>query len=95
MCMGEGDREMKAIRWILLYGFIALVGGIVFAALWIRLPALWIINLPEPVWLDLMDLFDAHCCESAHDLQFLIAIVFGTLLTSLFILTIHLVKKLW
>lgn len=77
----------------MLYVVAFLVSSLGFAALWVRTPALWVINLPEPAWIYLMDLFDAHCCESAADVELLVAIVFGAIFTSLIAFTIHIVKK--
>jgi hypothetical protein len=86
---------MKKLLWIFLYGLIALLGGLVFAALWSRIPALWVINLPDVAWIYLQNLFDAHCCESAHDLQITVAILFGALITGLCLWIIRILIKRW
>lgn len=86
---------MKKLIWVFLYSFIALLGGLLFAALWSRIPALWVINLPDAAWIYLQNLFNATCCERAHDLQTTVAILFGTLITGLCLWAIRVLIKRW
>ena len=60
--------------------------SLAFAALWVRSPSLWFINLPDPAWNFLADSFGATCCESAADLEFLVGTIFGFLFAIIFLI---------
>ena len=67
------SRTVKSIlvtMWIVAF-------SVVFAAIWLRSPALWFINLPESVWKFLTSVFGASCCESVADLEVVVGIGFG------------------
>lgn len=58
--------------WVIIF-------SIVFAAIWLRTPSLWFINLPEPVWSVLTNTFGASCCENVADVNVLVGLLFGLL----------------
>lgn len=60
-----------------------------FAALWLRTPALWVINLPESAWLFLVDKLGATCCEKSADIEFAVAVVFGFVATCVLSLVLY------
>lgn len=75
------SRVVKALLialWIVVF-------SMAFAAIWIRSPILWALNLPEPAWEYLSSLFGATCCESVADLEVAVGILFGILFALIFL----------
>lgn len=56
--------------------------SLVFAAVWVRNPSLWVINLPEPAWDFLANSLDATCCERTADLELFVGVFLGLLLAT-------------
>lgn len=50
---------------------------VLFAALWVRSPSLWFINLPAPAWAALSTAFGVECCEQGAALEFFVGVVLG------------------
>ncbi len=74
---------MKKFLKFAAISFWLITVSLAFAALWVRSPSLWFINLPEPVWKFLENITGATCCEGVADLEFLVGTVFGLLVALL------------
>lgn len=86
--MNKVAKAILIALWVVFF-------SIAFAAVWIRTPALWFINLPEPAWEFLTRLLGASCCEEVADVEALVGIIFGILFSGvLFGLAITFMKAL-
>jgi len=73
--------------------FWLLTVSLAFAALWVRSPSLWFINLPDTAWEFLANSLGATCCESAADLELLVGTLFGLLFAIIFLILGVLLRK--
>lgn len=80
---------MKKIALFCVIAATFIISTLGFAALWLRTPALWVINLPESAWLFLVDKLGATCCETTADIEFAVAVVFGLFATGLLSLVLY------
>lgn len=73
---GSMNMKIKYLLGVLWLFFFS----VAFAALWLRTPALWFINLPQSVWESLAVQLGQTCCESMADLEIVVGLVFGFLI---------------
>lgn len=66
----------KAFRYLLVAIWLVMF-PIAFAAVWLRTPSLWFINLPESAWHLLARMFGASCCENGADMEVIVGLAFG------------------
>lgn len=73
---GSVNKKIKYLCGVIWLTFFS----IAFAAVWIRKPALWFINLPKSVWEILANHTDEACCERIADLEIVVGLAFGFLI---------------
>lgn len=71
--MNRKTKYFLSVLWMMLF-------SVAFAAMWLRTPALWFINLPQSVWESLAIQLGQNCCESTADLETLVGLGFGFLI---------------
>ena len=86
--MSKGLRIALVSGWLIIFPF-------AFAIVFIRTPALWFINLPEPAWRFLDELFNVTCCEEMADLEFLVAIFFGLIIALILLVMFFWCRRIW
>lgn len=80
---------MKNIAVFFVIALAFAISALSLAALWLKTPALWVINLPESAWLFLVNKLGATCCESSADIELAVAVAFGAIATSLLSLLLY------
>lgn len=73
---GSVNKKIKYLCGVIWLTFFS----ISFAAVWIRTPALWFVNLPKSVWAILANYTEGACCERIADLEILVGLGFGFLI---------------
>jgi len=75
-----------SVLWLLSF-------SVAFLWMWTKVPALWLINLPEPAYIWLMRTFNVLGAESAMDLEMDIAFGLGFVLASIILALFLFVKN--
>lgn len=74
--------------WLVVFPF-------VFARIWLTTSALSFINLPESVWIFLVEFFYITCCEGGADLEIVVGLFFGFVFALILLGLFLLVRKWW
>lgn len=82
------------LKWLsILVGLF--IFSVLFAAFYIRTPALWVIDLPDSFVLWMIEFFEITCCEGVADLEFVIAMFYGLIVALLLLGIFGWGRRIW
>lgn len=72
--------------WLILF-------PVLFSVMWVRIPSLWFINLPESAWNFLAATFGVSCCEGTANLEIFVGLAIGFVLALCVLLLVLLFRR--